>query len=123
MQFFPLTPCRVVDTRDADGTYGGPALAAGADRSFVLASQCGVPSTARAVAINLTVTLSSGPGTLVVYPGGLALPPTSSLNYRMAQTRANNVIVGMGPAGDVVVHCGQATGSAHVIIDVGGYFE
>ena len=63
VQFFPLTWCRVVDTQRRGWDVRG-AGAGGRSRhrgSFVLASQCGVPSTARAVAISLTVTLSSAP--------------------------------------------------------------
>lgn len=82
-----------------------------------------MPSTARAVALNVTATLSTASGFFVVYPGGTAKPATSTLNYRAGQTRANNVVVGLGPAGDVLVHCNQSTGTAHVVIDVDGYFE
>src|SRR5262249_33237582 len=34
--YFTLAPCRVVDTRNATGVFGGPALVAGADRTFPL---------------------------------------------------------------------------------------
>jgi len=47
-----VTPCRVVDTRKPVGPYGGPALVAGADRTFVFAGQCGIPITAKAVALD-----------------------------------------------------------------------
>ncbi len=33
-QFVPLTPCRIVDTRNPPGPTGGPALAANTQRSF-----------------------------------------------------------------------------------------
>src|ERR1700678_3723029 len=44
--FFPLTPCRVVDTRNHDGTqFGAPFLAAGHQRDFVYSlSRCNLPS-------------------------------------------------------------------------------
>ena len=32
LQFVPVTPCRVVDTRNPAGTFGGPTMAAGASR-------------------------------------------------------------------------------------------
>lgn len=102
---------------------GGPALDAGTDRSIALVGHCGVPATAHAVALNVTVTQSTDPGFLVVYPGGTATPGTSTLNYRAGQTRANNVIVGLGLSGDILVHCGQSAGTAHAVIDVDGYFE
>jgi len=56
MGFYVLPPCRVVDTRSANGPFGGPALAAGASRTFTVQGQCGVPADAVSVATNLTVT-------------------------------------------------------------------
>src|SRR4029079_6932087 len=67
--FFTVTPCRVADTRDPVGPYGGPALAAGVERAFVLASRCGIPLTAKAVSVNVTVTQPAAPGFVVLYPG------------------------------------------------------
>jgi hypothetical protein len=32
LQFYPLTPCRVLDTRNPNGTFGGPSLAGGTAR-------------------------------------------------------------------------------------------
>jgi hypothetical protein len=112
-----------VDTRDPIGPSGGPALDAGSARVFTVVGRCGVPSTARAVAFNVAVASSTDPGFLVVYPSGITRPPTSSLNYRAGQSRANNVLIGLGPAGDIVVYCGQSAGTAQAIIDVAGYFE
>ncbi len=122
--FFTLTPCRVVDTRNAPGSWGGPALGAGTDRIFVFAGQCGIPSTARAVAINVAVTQpTAGPGFLSLYPGGTSRPVVSTLNYSSGQTRATNAVVPVGAAGDLVVRCQQGSGTAQVVIDVSGYFE
>jgi hypothetical protein len=117
--YFPVTPCRVVDTRGANG----PALIPGADRRFVVAGLCGIPAGARAVSINLTVTQPTVAGHLRVYPGGEPLPSASSLNYSAAQTRANNTIMKLGPVGELTVRCQQGTGSAHFVLDVNGYFE
>src|SRR6185436_14347283 len=49
LDFFTLPPCRLVDTR-----IDLPALQPGAQRTFVLTGACGVPSTARALSVNLT---------------------------------------------------------------------
>jgi hypothetical protein len=123
-KFFTMTPCRVIDTRRVPGTYGGPALMAGASRTFVLASQCGLPATPRAVAINVTVTQpTTGPGRFTVYTGGSTLPATSTLNYNNGQTRSNNAVVPLGTAGDMTVFCGQGSGTAHLVVDVVGYFQ
>ena len=121
--FYSVTPCRLIDTRGATGPYGAPALNANTDRSFVNGGQCGVPVTAKAVAVNLTVTQPQALGDIRVYPGGGTLPNTSTMNYRAGQTRANNAIVNLGPQSDLVVRCVQATGTVHFILDVTGYFE
>jgi hypothetical protein len=121
--YFTLAPCRVADTRSPIGPYGGPALAANADRTFVIANQCGIPLGARAVAFNFTVTQPTALGDLRVVPGGVGLPLVSVMNWRPGQTRANNAIVSLGPAGDIVAHVDQASGTVHFIIDVNGYFQ
>jgi uncharacterized repeat protein (TIGR01451 family) len=123
LAFHTVGPCRVVDTRAAPGPGGGPALGAGASRSFPVTGRCGIPATAWAVSFNAAVTNPTAEGNLRIYPGGTPVPPSSSLNYRPGQTRANNATVSLGPDGDVAVFCGQTAGTADVILDVNGYFE
>ena len=122
--FYTLTPCRVLDTRNPTGAYGGPALSAGAERVFVLAGQCGIPATARSVSANVTVTGSTnGPGYVTVSQGDLASPGSSTMNYSLGQTRANRAVIALGASGEVRVKCGQASGTTDVLIDVNGYFQ
>jgi hypothetical protein len=121
--FNTVTPCRIVDTRRASGALGGPALSAAAARSFVVAGQCGVPVTAHSIAVNVTVTAPSADGFLTVYPASQMAPPSSTLNFRAGQTRANNAIVSLGGSGDIQVLNGQPAGTVHFILDVTGYFQ
>jgi hypothetical protein len=121
--YFSVTPCRVLDTRSPSGDYGGPALAAGQSRAFTLAGRCGVPASATAVAVNLTVTQATSQGNLRLYPAGGPAPSTSTLNYAAGQTRANNAVVGLSPGGALAIRCNQGSGTAHAILDVTGYFE
>jgi Metallo-peptidase family M12B Reprolysin-like len=121
---YSLDPCRALDTRAAVGTYGGPALVAGADRTFLMAGRCGVPSTAKAVSINVTVTQPSAAGDLRLFPAGLPAPVASVINFTPGQTRANNAIVMVNAAGEIAVRDDQAPGAGvHLIIDVNGYFQ
>lgn len=122
-KFNTVEPCRVLDTRETAGPWGGPALVAGADRVFVLGGRCGIPAGARAVAANLTATLATGPGNLVVYPQGGPPPPTSALNFREGQTRANSAVLMLGSGGDVVVRCNMPAGSVHLVLDVTGWLQ
>jgi hypothetical protein len=121
--FFSLSPCRVIDTRGAAGPLGGPALDAGSARAFSVAGNCGIPVTARAISVNVTVTTPTAPGFLTLFPGGADQPLTSTINYSAGQTRANNAVVLLGATGNLSVVCGQASGTAHLIVDVTGYFE
>jgi hypothetical protein len=123
VSFSTVSPCRIADTRNATGPYGGPALAAGADRTFVIAGQCGIPSGATAVSFNFTITQPTSPGDLRVFPGGAPLPLVSTLNWSPGQTRANNAIIALGSSGDITVHVDQAAGTVQLIIDTNGYFQ
>jgi Calx-beta domain/Right handed beta helix region len=121
--FYTLAPCRVADTRSALGPFGGPALSGGTSRSFKVGGACGVPVGARAVSLNVAVTQPTAAGDLRLYPAATALPLVSSLNYAPGQTRANNAVVPLSAAGEVLVFCAQAAGNtSHLIVDVNGYF-
>jgi ELWxxDGT repeat protein len=120
--FYTVDPCRVVDTRDP-GKGGPNPVAAGTPRTFtIVGGACGIPVTARAVSVNVTVASPTAAGNARVYPGGTGLPSTSNLNYLAGLTRANNAIVLLGSLGDVTVALAPG-GTAHVVIDVNGYME
>lgn len=121
--FYTVTPCRVFDTREAAGPWGGPRLAAGSERTFAVGGRCGIPAAARAVSVNVTVTEPTDLGFLVLFPGGGPPPQASAINFRAGQTRANNAIVTLGPGGDLVVRTGMANGSVQAVLDVSGYFD
>ena len=76
LQFIPLSPCRVVDTRTATGPFGGPELATGESRTFSLPSDthCTVPSGASAYSLNVTVVPDSALGYLSIWPSGKHSP-------------------------------------------------
>lgn len=122
-RFYSLAPCRLVDTRNAVGPRGGPALSAGAIRVFGLGGVCGLPTTARAAAFNITVTSPASDGYVTAYPFGDSLPVASTINFRAGQTRANNAVLALGVAGNLSVFCGMPSGSVDFVLDVTGYFE
>ncbi|MBV8199771.1 MAG: DUF1800 family protein [Acidobacteria bacterium] len=120
--FYTVTPCRLVDTRGPAGPFGAPALAAGAVRAVDAAGQCGISTRAVAVSANVTVVGPPGAGFLVFGPAGVALPPTSTLNFSAGQVRANNQMVQLGVAGAFAVGATIPPGNVDVIVDVNGYF-
>jgi len=120
--FYALAPCRLVDTRNATGPLGGPALTAGSLRTFVLAGHCGIPANAQTLSLNVTVTGATAAGDLQLFAGGTVPPGTPTIPYRAGQTRADNAVSALGSSGDLAIQCDQASGAVHVILDVDGYF-
>jgi Subtilase family/PKD-like domain len=122
--FHTLAPCRVLDTRNAAGPYGAPPLQPGATRSFTFNAQCGVPSDARALALNVTETGPTAPGFVTVYPADLSAPLASVINFSPGQTRANNAVVKASGDGNVALAVRNgSTGTVDLIIDVVGYIK
>ena len=120
LQFYPVTPCRVADTRNADGPLGGPTLTGETSRAFpILSSACGIPSTAEAYSLNVTTVPQSSLGFLTTWPTGESQPLVSTLNASTGAVTANAAIVPAGTGGDVSIY---VSNPADVILDVNGYF-
>ena len=122
LDFYTLTPCRVVDTRNAAGPYGGPPLAAQASRAFAVGGQCGVPADAVAISANLTVVTPTTSGDLRAFPGAGAAPLTSVINFRPGQVRANNAVIQLS-SGLCSIQNDQGSGNTNFLMDVNGYFK
>lgn len=131
--YFPLPPCRILDTRLGTGLWAGP-LASGSD-TYVAHNQnlvaqggtaagCGVPTDPAAILATVTVVPTSGPGDLRVYAYGTTLPNASVINYAL--------YAGLNLANSTIIPTGQITGydfrikvdgaATHVVVDVAGYF-
>lgn len=121
--FYTVAPCRVLDTRNQNGAFGGPAIAANSERSFAMVGQCGLPSGAKSVSLNVTVTQPTAGGSLRIFQSGITAPGAMAISYSAGQTRANNAVIGLSSAGALTVRANQGSGSVHVIIDVNGYFQ
>ncbi len=120
LSFYPVTPCRVADTRNANGAFGGPIMGAGETRSLAIpASACGIPSTAAAYSLNVTVVPDGALYYLSVWPTGVTQPQVSTLNSYDGSVLANAAIVPAGTNGAIDVY---VTGQTHVILDINGYF-
>jgi hypothetical protein len=123
LSYFTLAPCRVVDTRGG-APIGGPVLQGQETRPFATAGNCGIPATAKALSINITVTGATAQGNVRLFPAGQAVPNVSAINYAAGQTRANNAIIKLNASGALAAFVGQAAGTTiHLIVDVNGYFE
>jgi hypothetical protein len=121
LQFKPLTPCRVADTRNPAGPFGGPSLASGNTRSFTIPqSACSIPSTAQAYSLNVTVVPHGSLPYLTLWPAGQDQPLVSTLNSFEGEVVANAAVVPAGTDGAVSIY---AAGPSDVILDINGYFD
>jgi hypothetical protein len=130
--FFPITPCRVVDTRINNGSsFGAPSLVAGQQRAFVLSlSSCNLPTAPEdaggAFSVNITVVPKGGKpvGSVTVWGTSVQeteTPPTSTVNAGSGAVTANAAIITVNPAtgGSLSVY---ATDDTDLVVDVNGYF-
>lgn len=134
--YVALTPYRTCDTRlgnpsnlsGTDSQCQGHMLGAGGVLPVTVAgtnpsgtASGGVPASG-VVAVDLTVTVTdtSQPSYLTVWPTGQTQPVSSNLNFLAGQTVANNVVVAVGTGGAVSIF--NANGNADVVVDVSGYY-
>ena len=120
--FITVVPCRILDTRDPNGPFGGPIMGAGATRSYnVPAGPCpGIPTTASAYSLSFSVTQTAASGFLTAWPTGAAQPNAATMTwFGGSQTLTSAAIVPAGTSSSISVFAGQTT---HVIIDINGYF-
>jgi hypothetical protein len=119
LRFVPAIPCRLVDTRNADGALGGPSLSAGETRSFTIPGTCGIPPTALAYSLNLTVAPHGTLGYVTLWAAGQVQPVVSTLNSLDGRIKSNAAVVPAGAGGGVSVY---ATDATDAILDINGYF-
>ena len=127
--FTPVTPCRIVDTRNAGGAItGGSSRSFDVDNTTSFASQggnagpCGIPfGVATAVLMNITVTQPVAEGFFTAWAVGASQPLASVLNFVTGQTIANSTIIPVLPGGgnDFILF---TSATAHAVVDVMGYF-
>ncbi len=119
LAFYPVTPCRVVDTRNAAGPLGGPAIGTASRDFSPLLSNCNIPSSARAYSLNATVVPNGPLGYLTLWPAGSARPLVSTLNAGGGGIVANAAIVLAGTNGFISAY---GSSSTHLVLDINGYF-
>lgn len=126
LQFYPLMPCRVVDTRDSTKPQGlgPPSFATGETRPLpVLSSTC-LSGINNALAYSFNATVVPSPAGqplnyLTLWPTGQTQPVVSTLNNPTATVVANGAIVPAGTSGEIDAYTYNST---DLIIDVNGYF-
>ena len=82
-----------------------------ATRDLTIAGIAGVPADADAVLLNVTVTDTSEPSYLTVWPGGQAQPTASNLNWPAGDTRPNLVVAKLGAGGAISIYNHEGSAS------------
>lgn len=124
LAYYPLTPCRVIESRSAyrspAGAFGPPSMNARQTRKFTFPSTpyCTVP---RAAAYSVTITaVPPGPlAYLTAWPDGSAQPNVSSINSFAGRVLANSIVIPAASDGSIDVFASDAT---DLIVDINGYF-
>lgn len=121
--FTPLTPGRVLDTRDGTGRGGAVgAVGAGQTIDVAVTNVQGVPNSGvSAVALNVTVEGPTAPGYVTTWPTGEPRPNASTHNFVAGVNVANMVIAKVGAGGKVSLF--NSAGSTNLIADVVGYYS
>jgi hypothetical protein len=123
--FTPVNPVRVCDTRvnaTDPATYAGDTLGPGASLTIGIMNANGdnVPANATAVVVNVTVIHPTSYGYLVVWPNGVVMPDTSTINFLPGQDAiANMAEIPIGQNGEINIY--NAFGNTDVAVDVFGY--
>jgi hypothetical protein len=124
--YFPLTPTRILDTREGTGAPAGP-LGQDATLDLTVVGSAGVPATGvTAVVLNLTATDATAEDSyLTVYPAGTTRPVASNLNFMAGWTSTNLVTVAVPTSGE---QAGKVTiynevGSVSVVADISGWYS
>ena len=117
------SPARILDTRPGgatvDGTFSGiGARPGGSTLELPVAGRGGVPSSAGAVALNVTMVAAREPGHVIAHGGGAARPITSNVNAATGETIANAAFVSVGASGEV---CLFTHGATDLVVDVVGW--
>lgn len=124
MNYYPVTPCRVADTRASEGktgVFGPPSIQTQTLRTLPIpASGCGVPLTAKAFALNLTAVPPGYLGFVTAWPAGSSQPLASTLNSWNGQVVANAAIVPAGSNGAVSFFVSNTT---DLVVDLNGFFQ
>jgi acetyl esterase/lipase len=105
--YVPVTPHRVLDTRDTGGTARGATITIDPQLGDVAAA-----------AVQITVADTAGPGYLTAWDGGDPQPVTSVLNFQRAGDVNGNFVIVPLAGGTFTIYASEATG---IIVDVMGY--
>ncbi|MFD7629596.1 N-acetylmuramoyl-L-alanine amidase, partial [Streptomyces sp. NPDC059851] len=117
--FVPVTPKRLMDTREGLGVPKAQ-VGPGGVVTLPVAGVSGVPATGvTSVVLNVTATNPTEASFVAVYPSGTTRTSASNLNFTAGRTIPNLVVV---PVVDGKVNFYNNSGRVDLIADITGYF-
>jgi hypothetical protein len=120
--FVAMSPCRVIETRNPNGPFGGPAFAPGETRTYAIPSgPCtGIPSNDVAYSVNITVVpLTTQMKWLTAWDTGSTQPKAATLTDYTGQVISNAAVVPAGTGGEINIF---VTDPTDVVVDINGYY-
>lgn len=118
-QHKPVTPARLLDTREGIGSSLAR-VAGGNHVSLQVTGRGGVPTNATAVVLSVTAVAPTSASFISVYPTGVDRPETANLNFVAGQTVQNLVVAKLGANGKVDLF--NLAGTVDIVADLNGYF-
>ena len=127
--FNPITPCRIVDTRNAGGMISSRGTrvfyswAANYSTQGGNTAGCGLPqsSDVAALAVNLVVVSPIGEGWIAAWPTNTPMPVVSNLNYKAGDVLGNSAVLKVWPSNGLWNL--YTTTTTHFVADVTGYYS
>ena len=132
--YTPLTPCRIVDTRNA-GPNNGALIGQAAARSFLGwngsytlqggdNTNCGLPYSTNnaAIVVNFAVVGPSAAGYITAFPADKAQPFAATVNYVAADVKGNNTILKLNQTTGQADFKVYSSANTHLVADVVGYY-
>jgi hypothetical protein len=130
--FTPVTPCRIIDTRNA----AAGVLTAGTSRGFMgwssnytaqggAATSCNLPNSTNnsAIVVNFTVVGPATGGYITVFPGdATSVPLAATLNFNAGDVKGNNAFLKLNQTGIGADFGIYTTSTTHIVADVVGYY-
>ena len=121
--YVPIPPVRVLDTRPAYQIGLSGPFSANVPRTFQVSGGLAIPADAVAVTGNVTIANQTAAGYVSVTPTAVANPTSSTINFPLGDTRANNLTVPLSAVGKLAaVYKAPAGKTTHLIVDITGYF-
>jgi subtilisin family serine protease len=123
--FYPVTPCRAIDTRVDPGPNGGASqpLQGNVERVFSLAGVCGIPLDAGAISANFSIISPTLGGFATLFPADSLRPLASAINFPAGANRRGNALLKVSDNGEAAIRAYIEGGTAHLVLDVDGYFK